>query len=399
MKRAGPILLATAVAGGAGYATIAIASVVLVGGDFLVFASLWASVFFVAGAVGGWQAEVTRASSQGHDSRLRPLGLAGVVIALVAVLIAVLWNTGLEVVGAEPGMRGALPAAVAAVGAVALGTLAGMASGAERWRLLCALLSAEGLLRFTLVTLVLIAHGGYGPLAAAMVAPAGLVSGVVALTWRRVGLGRVVVDGSVASLVRRAFATIAAATAMSVVVSALPAMITLGADHVPLAVIEGAQAVIQLARAPMVVLALAFQGYAVVVFRSQPRRALMVGAWTVGLAVVGGILALPAARFGPGIVDAVYGGHKVISAGTAAALVGSAPLLMSVFLVGAASLARGMHGTYVVTWAVVAAGTVALLLAPMSFEHRVAAAVVGPPLAGAAYGIVRLRLARSETKS
>jgi len=390
-RRASPVLIATAVAGGAGYVATLLASLRLGQGSFVSFAALWASVFFVAGTFGGWQVEITRASHRTSEPRsLRPVALTATLVGIGALGLAVAWTLGLSFVHAEPGLRGAPAVAIAGVGAVMLGTVAGMAAGAERWGTLAVMLSAEGVLRLLFVGAAVIAGAGFWVMSASIAVPAVVVSLVVLAFRRPLGLADIWVDGTPRELAQRALATIAASAALSAVISALPALMTMRSSSVPVSVVEGAQTVTQLLRAPMVVVALALQGFAVVTLRTSPQAVKRIPRVLVALVVLGGALGVLAALVVPGLVSAVYGDEKEISSLLSAALIGSAALLVGVFLVAIALLALMDHRGYAAVWGITAAVTIGAMLLPVGFDPRLTIALILAPACGMGYGVRRL---------
>ncbi len=408
------ILIATAVAGAAGYG-IQILVPAAVGPDaFVVFAAFWSALYLVISALSGVQQEFTRATRPGLSVEAQGDGSAPAQVhrhvartfaALAAgmVFIVVTATGYLWVPLVIPGRSFALaiPLAFGAASYVLVATLCGTLYGIKRFAALAWLTSVDSVLRLIAISISLLLGADIIGLAWAIAVPFPLT---IVLVWgfiRRGLVGASRVDSGLRTLGWNSLRTVIAGAATGVLISGFPFLVTVtsvGSDKVQLATLVLA---VTLTRAPLIIPMLALQSYLVVRFRDAGTRF-----WRELVAVVLGVAALAAALgvvawlIGPWVLDVVFGGKYVVGGATLGILVASAGLTGALCVSGPAVLALGRHLNFTAGWVAAAAVTVAVLLLPLALEPKALLALSLGPAAGFLVHVVALsRIRRAAHRS
>ena len=380
------VLLATAIAGGAGYLVNASAPLALSPEGYAEFSVLWSVLYLLIALLAGVQQEVARSASPappdvaGDASAARRLAAVWACGAAVVVLVA-----GVPLVAAAVGRSAAaaVPAvAVAVAGYAVVAVLSGLLAGVERWRWLALLMVLDGLIRLVVVLVLLLAGADVSVLMWGVAAPFVLVPLLVAPGLRRVLSGRVRLDVPLGPLGWNSARAVLAAAAGGLMISGFPLLLAVTSPEASKEAIAGVNLAINLVRAPLVVVVLALQSYLVVRFRAAGAHSgpLLVRLLT-GLAGVTCLAALAAAVIGP-LVLRQFGPAYDLPGWFLGVLVAGSGALGALCVTGALVLARADHGRFLGGWAVAAAVTVLALLLPLDLQQRVAAALVIGPAAG-----------------
>lgn len=401
-----PLLAGTAVAGIVSYLTLWVAFRGLGPDAYAPFSVFWGALYFVVGALGGVQSEITRATvalpaDEAPPSPLRAtaarFAVGGVVLVVVLMLAASpVWHA--TVLGGDE--DGSLVAALA-VGAgayVIAAVVAGTLSGLGRWALVGGMSALDAILRFALVSVaVFLVATGLTPVAWAVAAPF-LLTPLLALPLvLRAGIRRSRLDVGPARLVANSGSTIVAAAAMALMVSGFPMLLGFAFPDRDDAVALGAIAfAATLFRAPLVVVLQSVQGLLVVRFRERDgaREVLVV----VGaIAVITVLLSLGTLWLGPWAFALIAGHGVQLSAALLAALVASSGAIAGLVAAGAAMLARRRHVVYSAGWVSAAVVTVVMMALPLPMEPRVILATITGPLVGLAVVGVAALVPRRES--
>ncbi|NTV38366.1 MAG: hypothetical protein HGA51_00175 [Demequinaceae bacterium] len=397
------VLVATAIAGGSGYLITLAAGAVLGREAYLPFAAFWSALYFVVGALAGVQHETTRAARPAPGgTQTHPGTTARSVFLLTAAATLVLLVASAPMwvnrVFEDHGNALLAPVLVGAIGYVAIAVASGVLAGLASWRLVAAVSIADALARLACVGIALTFTHDVVALAWCVAVPFGVVGLAVAWVITRAVRGLYTIDTPLRLLAWNATRTVVSGAAMGLLITGFPALLAATADASDDRTVTSVIFVSNLARSPLIVLAMAFQVLLVQRFRDSSKPLASVAKLLVILGAAGGLLTAAATLAGPQVLDALFHGEYSLTAGRMALLVGSAAPSAALFVTGAALLARGRHGAYVTGWVLAAASaTCALLWAP-SLMTGVAGAVLAAPLFGLIVHTVALLGTRANTE-
>lgn len=379
------MLLATAVAGGAGYAITVAAGALLGHGDYLTFAAFWSALYLVVGALAGVQHETTRAA-RGTEVPAHPgtparniVVATAVATALLLLLPAPLW---VPAVFGEHGSGLLAPLVVGALGYLVMAVTGGVLAGLASWRLLAGITIADALLRVVLLAVGLAVTNDVVLLAWCVAVPFGLAGIGAATLLTPVVRGRYQIVEPLGRLAWNAARTVASGAAMGVLITGFPALLK-ATSAASTADVSSVVFVSSLVRSPLIVLAMAFQVMLVQRLRDARRPMTLVTRALALLTGVGTAATALVAIAGPWLLEVSFGGEYRLGAGTMALLVASAVPTAGLFFTGAALLATNRHGAYVAGWGIAAlVGICALIALADHLVIAVAAATAGAPLIG-----------------
>lgn len=379
------VLLATVIAGIAGYAIQLIAPTALGSDDYVAFTVFWSTMYLGGAAISGVQQEISRAvrpaeGSPGGGRVLVRFGLAAAVIAAAAAVIAssVLGDAVLA------GPRGpvALALVIGFVGYLATSILTGVSYGLHLWRAVATGVIVDALVR---VALLLVGFAfGWGPdvLALLIAVPFGLAAVLVWVVFRRRFRSSVALDIGPQRLAVHVVSAVVAAAASGVMISGLPMLIGVTSWAAPATETGAILLALTVTRAPIVVPVIAFQSFLIAtVFRAggaSAARLLRV----VAVIIAGGVLLAVVGWFaGPWVVGLLSSGRYALSPAGAAVIVFSAALVAAMCVTGPALIALRRHTVNAIGWSVASVLTVlALWLA--DGEYRIPLALLGAPAVG-----------------
>ena len=393
------ILVATAIAGAIGYTITVAAGTSLGNPGYLPFAAFWSLTYVVVGALAGVQHETTRAARAGNggsEAGKAARGLFWSSAAGTVVLVAgsaFLWAPTVfdhNAVALTP------PVIVGALGYLAVCVAAGILAGLASWRLVAAVTIADAALRLAAVLVALALTDDVVVLAWCVAMPFALVGGATALVVARIAKHRFVITATVRALAWNATRTVATGAAMAVLITGFPAVLVATSAASESMEVTSIVFAANLARSPLIVVALAFQLVLVQRMRDAKHPIAIVVRLVAGIVAAGAMLTVVALWIGPEVLAALSQHEYTISRGDAAVLVASAVPVAALVVTGAALLGRGRHGLYLLGWAVAGGGMVVALAMPVTLTMRVALAILVAPAFGLAIhamGIARLRLA------
>jgi hypothetical protein len=263
-------------------------------------------------------------------------------------------------------------------------TLMGMLAGLNRWTGYGSLMVTDaGLRMITATTTFLVGWGLAGYLWATVVGSiAWLIMLIVSPAARYAA--QLMTPGGVATFLRGASHSIAAAGASAVLVMGFPVL--LKATSGDLGAAGGVVILaVTLTRAPLLVPLTAMQGNLIAHFvdqRAHRLRALI--APTVVVMSIGLLGVLAAGVFGPWLLRAGFGADYVASGALLAWLTAAAIVIALLTLTGAATVAAALHRAYSLGWVSATVASTALLLLPLSLETRTIVALLCGPLVGIA---------------
>lgn len=400
---------ASLVAAASGYAVLVIAANVLDKAENADFLSFWGLLFFLFGALGGLQSEVTRSVHVARTAHLPtrvatgttapevapggalvlPLGLfvGGAMAAIIAVTSPI-WAHA--VLGSHP----QVPVTLIALAVVAFAghcTVAGTLAGRGQWTVYSQLVGAEALVRLLLAIAVGVAGAG----------PLGLraASATAAATWLLLtAVPRVrSVRQQRADATSRTFLTasgqamVGAASSAGLVVG-FPVLLRISTPADAFALAAPLLLAVQLTRAPLLIPLNAYQGVAITHFlahRDRGARPLIRLAAVIG--AVGLVGAGAAALVGPWLMELLLGSGYRVGPVILGTLTLTAALLALLTLTGAATLALDGHRVYAIGWLAATVCSAAALLLPGSLEARVLTSLALGPLVGIAVHVLWVR--------
>lgn len=392
---AAPILVATVVAGIAGYAIQAIVPIfVSEPSAYLRFAVFWSTLYFVVAALSGIQQELSRASVRVPAGETQERNARGFTIGAVAGVAATVLVT-------SPAWSGHLFAtnswALVAALAVGVGSytwvaaFSGILYGLGLWRAIAITTIVDATLRLAFVVVVSIVEPSTALLAWAVVLPFPITGLVIWLLTRSHVIGRYNLDVRAGALVRNSTLTVLAAIGTGTMTSGLPMIIGVTARAEPADEVGRLLFVITLTRAPVVTVLIALQSFLTVRFRERPhlirRAVLRLQALLLGATLIVGAAAY---AFEPAILAAVWGQSYVVSAEVCALVAITAGLTGGMVISGAALLAQNRHPLVLAGWMVSALVLTAVLLLPLAFEARVMLALGAGPAAGLGFHLIAL---------
>lgn len=401
------ILIAIAFAGIASYAvTILVANRIGLAG-YAVFAVFWSFIYFIIGALGGIQQEVTRATTRKteeattHASRARTFGIvAGAIVFVAVVGTAPVW---VSTTFANDGWALVWPLAVGASSYVMVAVLAGSLYGVAAWVPLALMISVDAILRLVALAITLSFTADVVALAWSVAIPFPLALVVLWPFIRHSIVGLSQLDVGYRALTWNVARTIAAAAAAAVMVSGFPLLLGLTSHSELKATLGMFIVTITLTRAPLIVLALSLQSYLLVLFRDNTHHFWRHLLGLLCAVVTGGAAFAVAGWFlGPPVYFFLFPNKLQPDAPFFAILVGSSALVAALCITAPAVLARAQHFVYTSGWVAAAVVTIAALMLPFDFASRTIFALVGGPVVGllvhGSYLVwVRLRQVRAST--
>lgn len=383
------IIVATAIAGLAGYGVTVLAFRELGAAPYALFAVFWAALYLVVGGLSGIQQELTRAThpiergTRSRPSRARNFALvggAGLFVLIVAT--SPLWD---NIVFASHGPQLVLPLAVGAASYVIVATLAGSLYGVSQWRSIFLMIVCDGVLRLVLVLVVTALTHDLVAIAWAVAIP---FPAVILLLWRHIRVdfvGRSDVDVEYRSLSWNVARTVFASISTAVLVSGFPLILGIAGKSASAAYVGELIFAITIARAPLIVTVGSLQSIFVVRFRDRSMSLWRTLGAALGLLVVAGVLLSALAWWlGPPVLAWIEGGRSEISGALIAVLVASSALIALITVSGSAVLSRSQHLVYSLGWGLAAIVTIAVMALPIDLTQRVEFALVAAPIVGLA---------------
>lgn len=381
------VIVATAIAGIAGYLVTWLVYRQVGAASYTVFAIFWAALYLVVGGLAGIQQEITRATyriesgSRTFPSRARNFAIVASLSVFCGVLFsALLW---VDSVFPQGGWTLVWPLAVGAGSYVLVATLSGSLYGISQWRSLGLMIGADGVLRLALLLVALMMTQNILVLAWVVALPFPLV---ILLLWPviRGGLiGRTDLDVRYLPLVWNVSRTVLASISTAVLVSGFPLLLGVTAHAEDPALVGELIFTITLTRAPLIVTVMSLQSYLVVKFRDHPASGLVIFIRAQAV-IIGGaaILALLGSWLGPIVFTWISGKPGSVDGLFIALLVGSSALVAALCVSGSAVLALSQHKIYSLGWLAAAVVTIVIMILPLALDCRVGIALIAGPVAG-----------------
>jgi hypothetical protein len=382
-----PILLATAISGGAGYAVNAIVPIFRSPDSYTDFSVLWSALYLIIAALSGVQQEITRATGRrsvanSNDSASPARSFAIVVASVTGVAILLSGSWWLPAVVGGNGWAFSAPLALGTASYVVVAVLCGTMYGLELWTVVALMIGVDGLLRLIGVGVALLLGTGTVGLFWAVIVPFPLTPLILWAFVRTRIVGKSELDVASMRLTWNVLRTIAASAATGVLISGFPLLL---AATSPLATKHDLAAVnlsINLIRAPLVIVVLSLQSYFVVRFRNSVDSAFS-QFLKLALLVAGATLVLASVAWGLApVVLGWFGNAYVLDGWTVAALVAASGLLGILCVSGPLALGLSQHGVYVAGWVIAAVASVLVLLVPGPLVPRMLLALMAGPAIG-----------------
>jgi hypothetical protein len=378
------LVVATGVAGGAGYLLTLLAGIELGPSKYVLFGVLWSSLFFTVGTLNGLQQEIARATRPSTTEAGRQGHVVRDVVAGVATVVAIaVLATGPAWVPAVFGTSDwwlAFPIAIGLAGHAITTSLVGMLHGLRQSRLIAGAVILDGLLRLGLVLAVLSSSHALAPISWALVLPYFVMPFLI---WIAAGrrLRRSTVDSDRPGLIRHIASTLVAAAASGAMVSGISLLVAAAGRSEPAAHVGATIFAINITRAPLIIVVVALQNLIVVRLRDHRdwRRILAVILGAVAMATVA--LSGAAGVVGPTAIAFLLHGEGLYPF-ELVVIVGSGGLVAMMSVTGAAVLARGRHSLYTLGWILAAGTTVITLLAIPGFDRALTISLLAGPAVG-----------------
>ena len=388
---------ATIISALCGYAVLYLAARDLEPAGFSVFAVFWGAFGLLAGSANGLLQESTREVRQARElldpapgPRIHPMWVAilvGVFAAVAVVGTAPVWS-GHVFVDSRWLSVGLLSAGIA--GFCLHATLLGVLAGVNGWSQYGALIVGDGLGRVTVATATFLV--GWGLVGYLWATVAGSIAWFVLLlaspTTR--SAARLLTPGTMATFLRGASHSIAAAGASAILIMGFPVL--LKATSADLGAAGGVVILaVTLTRAPLLVPLTAMQGNLIAYFVDQRARRLRSLVTPVAaLAVLGAAAVVVAGFLGPWLLRTAFGPAYQASGGLLAGTTAAAVMIALLTLTGAATVAAALHRAYAAGWISATLASTLLLLLPWQLETRTIVALLCGPVVGIAVHVVAL---------
>ncbi len=381
------LLVGIAFVGGIGYLLTLAAAGRLSASGYTSFAAYWSLLFLIVGTISGLQQEVARATERPARSSRDESGPTEINrvawIGAATVFIAIGGSTPLWLARVVPhaGLAVGFALAVGAAGYWLVAVISGVVYGTAEFRLAALLLAADGSLRLVFVGGALLWFPHAAPIAWALAAPFVLTPILLGPLVARRLRGDYSFDVPPLRIFRNSGQTMVGAGAIALLMSGLPAVFSATANDRTVPLVAAVMLVVNVGRAPLVVVAMSLQTWLLVRFKGgwQSRRSLKLA--VVAVIVASAIIGAFAWHFGPQLVDHLLGTRSGLSGVTVGLVTASSGLAAALFVTGAATLARRLHGAYTAGFVVAAASTMAVLALPLTDATRITIAVfVGPGL-------------------
>lgn len=396
----GAVMIATLVAGGAGYVIQGVVPAFIGGpADYLPFAAFWSALYLVIAALSGVQQEITRAAAPLEEGSPAGSGTLGRFLPAAAVVVAaVLAAVGIV---AAPALFGPgwvvqlVPMVLGATAYVGIAVLSGVLYGLSMWWAVACTTIVDAVLRMVAVLLVSFLAPELDLYVWAVALPFPLTAIIMWCVVRRRVTGAYRVDVPPGRLARNALTTVVAAIATGILTSGFSAIVTATTPGQPAAVVGTVVFVLTLTRAPLVIPMLALQSFLTVQFRDRADRAVALMLRLLALAAgVGAIGSVAAAFVVPPVIALLWPQYAVgpwMALGTVLSAASTAMLCVS----GPAVLARSLHRPFVAGWVVAALLFVGGMLVPLPIVPRILLALGIGPVVGVIVHVLAVVRARS----
>jgi O-antigen/teichoic acid export membrane protein len=390
------ITIATVIAGLGGYAITIVVARGLGADAYASFAVFWGALYLFIGALAGIQQELTRATRRVEtpDLHARRLvaGFVGVGALAVTAIIGLVVLALVPIVFPEQGWPIVIPIAIGSGLSVIVAALTGALYGLHRWSMLATVIVLDVALRLAIILVTLLLGGDVLAVAWATVAPVPVVAMVLLFSVFRAGAPSFGLDVGARQLFTHVLSTVGAAVGQAVLVSGFPLFVGLAAHGEPDELVGSLVFALVLTRAPLVVVMLALQSYLVVRLRDHGHLARTVSVISIGLVVVGVVLAVAAFLIGEPVLVLLAGPEFAVQPWVLAAMTLASVATGLLTLSGAAALARRRHALYVAGWTIAAAVAVVLLFViPAGLELRLVLALAVGPVVGYVIHLAGLR--------
>lgn len=355
--------------------------------SYATFAIFWSYLFLVVSALSGIQQEVTRATRLVHsptgarESQARNFGLfVGVIVFILILISAPLW---LDEVFPGNGWALIWPLAVGSASYVLVAVLYGSLYGIAQWTALFWLIALDALMRLAAIAVVLMFTFDLVVLAWAVVLPFPLTIAILWLYVRPKIKGNLQLDVGYRELSWNVSRTVLAAAAMGMLVSGFPLLLGLTSRGESMELLGLLILAATLIRAPLIVVAMAFQSYLIVLFRDSVGSFWKMFATLQAIVLTAGaILALAGWWLGPSVFAILFPRELIPDGWLVAVLVLSSALVGAMFVSATAVLSRARHAVYTTGWVVAAVVTVICLLVPVDIVSRTVLSLIAGPIAG-----------------
>ena len=365
--------------------------------SFVEFAIFWGALYLGIGLLSGIQQEVTRSSSRNqraqpsYSSRgARPvhvaiatIGLIGVVIAFISLVVLPHQYFG------PPNLESGLILFCGLSGYAIVALISGLLYGANNAiKVVALMIVTDVLLRLIFVGSV--ATFGYDAIAmeVAICLPFILVPAFVFPITRKFISKNFAFDVSLGQFFINSFQTMAAAGAMSLLISGFPLVIRELYFEVQKEQLASIIFVVTLARAPLIVIAMSLQSYLIAKLRKNSDFISRLRLISLSVFIASLILGALLSVFGNQVFSYVANQEIHINGLIYLAVGISSGVVAVLFVIGAKLLAEDAHFRYLCMWLVTVIVTLAFLFFELEPGLLLSLVLVAPPLVGLFVGTI-----------
>ena len=391
----GLLVTATGLAGVLGYVLNILVKREVSDSSFVEFAIFWGALYLGIGLLSGIQQEVTRSSSRNEGDQTsknpcgaRPFHVALATIGLIAVVLAVISLVVLpHHYFGPPNLESGLILFCGLSGYAIVALISGLLYGANNAvKVVALMIVSDVLLRLIFVGSV--ATFGYDAIAmeVAICLPFILVPAFVFPITRKYISKNFAFDVSLGKFFINSIQTMAAAGAMSLLISGFPLVIRELYFEVQKEQLASIIFVVTLARAPLIVIAMSLQSYLIAKLRKNSDFISRLRLISLGVFIASLILGALLSVFGNQVFSYVADQEIQINGLIYLAVGISSGVVAVLFVIGAKLLAEDAHFRYLCMWLVTVIVTLAFLFFELEPGFLLSLVLIAPPLVGLLVG-------------
>lgn len=355
--------------------------------QFVYFASFWAALYFSVGVLSGLQQEVTRTSGANDGERnnssssklTNPYVAISIVITAVIIFAIV---TAIFIPDSYFGFTNGISIPLLLIGAssyVFVATISGLLYGSRNAIITISLMILlDSLLRVILIFLVVLLGLDLFWLDLSVVLPFALVPVFLLQRLRKHIDKKIMLQISLAQLIKNFSITMLAAAAMSFLVSGLPLILRTAFSDASDDLLASVIFVTTLARAPLIILAMSIQSYLISIFQSTQKIRIM--KYFLFIAALTAILFLTLDLWGDYIFSTLADEQINFTFDVYLSIAISSGAISMLYIAGAQLLAKNHHYLYLALWILTAVITLVLSVIDLPVNSHLNLILAVPPV-------------------
>lgn len=398
------LVIATAIAGLAGYIVTWIVYRGLGPSSYTTFALFWSALFLLVGGLSGVQQEISRATRPKNALG----GLASPIItrfatwiSLGSIVTVTFFGLIFLIVDSKSQVITFLfPLALGVSAYTVLAIISGSLYGISRWKLLGLVVIVDSVLRLIFVTAATFIDPSVINIAWAVSLPFVITPVILFFALRNALYKKIEIDVSAKNLSLNSVQTVFAAFLTSIIVSGFPLLLGISSPSESQSFIGELIFIIMLTRAPLVVVVASLQSYFVILFRGEKKAFTKYFLTILGIIFsVTLLLMIAFSWWGVYLFELITSRELRIDGSFLAVLVCSSGLVASLTVTGAALLSKSKHSLFVLGWLVAALMTLCLLFTGFPIIVRIELSLTLAPAVGVLVHILSIISLRMKKNS